>query len=249
MLSAILDRIRFKKRQFAMNSQEAYYALLKEVAAGDEIDADQAAITIDSAGKTESEFEADVSKMTERIGLASQLNRKKEVEKLVPKLEAEHEETKRNYDAAIAKLSPIVADAYQRATAAQNEQLQLMGVESRLIGTCMNPAIFEREAELLALRLELFEKRSPLAEDLRHAETYLRSAEIGLDGARQAKTKHKNDLPSQNEKQKAINESLNSLEYREGIIRQLSNAIDQLDAELRPIDSEIASLQVRKLVP
>ncbi len=159
------------------------------------------------------------------------------VERLLPKVEADHETAERIYDAAIAKLAPLVADAYQRATAVRDEVLALMGVESQRIGSCMNPAILSRESELLATRKELIQKKSPLVQDLEHAQAVLSTYRSGLDYAEQYKKA--DDIKS---------EKLN-IEYQEGIIRQLSDAIASLDSQLAPINKELEKLQLQKLVP
>lgn len=150
---------------------------------------------------------------------------------------AEHETAKRNYDQAIAKLAPLVADAYQRLQASQAELLTLHDIESRLIGGCMDPQILERESELQSLRMELMQKRSPLVDDLRHAQAVLSTYRGGLDYVEHYEKKDDIKVESQN------------IEYKESIIHQLSNAIAEIDSELKPIDVELAKLQMQKLVP
>ena len=199
--------------------------------------------------KTEEQFEADVQTMTERIGLASQLQRKREVEKLVARHESELAKAKQELEDAYSKLSPIVTACFNRWQASENELTSLSNVEAKLTATCLDPAILEREKELQVHRKELMQKLRPLVADLEHAQAILRGYESSVESIRYSLTKDIKHAPSVHEKRSSLRASQERLEHQTSVVDQLSHAVSRLNEELHPIDVELAKLQLQKLVP
>ena len=58
--ASILSQLRRTKTQAAYNANDAYFAMIRSVASGHEIDADKAGEIIEAANKTEADFERDI---------------------------------------------------------------------------------------------------------------------------------------------------------------------------------------------
>lgn len=248
MFAGILDRIRTKKKQLALNSSDAYYSLLKEVASGEETDVDEAAIVIDAAGKSEDDFERDVRTMEQRIALAEQLKARHEIEQALPKLQATLDAANKAYAEACQRLQPAISNAYAVLQNTENQRMALVYVDAKLSETCLNKSLLEKESELLAQRMAIMQKRGPLHEDLERAKAYLSTCRGGLEGEL-SKTKI---LPLHPEAKKISQQEHHwrtELRHQESLVEQLTVAVAELDAELVPITRELERIVKEKLVP
>lgn len=248
MFAGILDKIRTKKKALALNAQDAYYELLKEVASGKEVDVDEAAIVIDAAAKSEDGFESDVRTMEQRFALAEQLKARHELDRSLPGLSAKLEAAQRELNDAVNKLQPQVQAAYQQLRAAENQLLCLSNVDAKLSESCLDKSLVEKESELLAQRMAIHQKRRPLHEDLERAKAYLSTCRSGLAGER-SKTKILPLSPTAPGVSHQEHHWKTELKHQEKIVAQLSEAVAGLDAELVPITKELAEVALKKLVP
>ncbi len=247
--AGILDRIRSKKKELALTSADAYYQLLKEVARGEETDVDDAAIVIDAAGKSENDFERDVSTMEERFHLAEQLKIRKELERKLPILQRKFDAAKQAMDEAIRKLQPAIDQGYEELHTAELQHGTLIYVDGKLSGTCLNQSLLIREKELLAQRAELMSKRLPLAEDLRTAQAIIRNSETSLTGLKSQSKVHPHYKPDQVDIRTKERKLAESLSHQKPIAEQLEAAVARIDDELAPINRELADIAKQKLVP
>ena len=243
----ILDRIREKKKEMVLSSHDAYYSLLKDVASAKEVDADEAAMVLDAVGKTEDQFEADVQTMESRFGWDADLKARRKLESQLPGLQAKLDAAKLALDEAVRKLTPVVNLAWDELNDVQNRQTELIHVEARLSGCCLNETLLTRERELSAQRKDLLSKRSPLAEDLRAARAFAQTIQAYVDStdAKVASTYKPEVQAARVERRKYLAQQ----EQQERLIAQLAEAVSQLDTELSPLDAEMKVLANRKLVP
>ncbi len=121
----ILDRIIQRKKQTALSAAEQYHALVRSVANGSEVDCDDAATTIDDANKTAADFEKDVEVQQERIGLASQLRYRDELEKRLRKLESVERQAGEHYSRVVSEASERLNAAKKAKRDVEHELLQL----------------------------------------------------------------------------------------------------------------------------
>ena len=248
LFAGILDKIRTKKKQLALNSHDEYYSLLKEVASGEETDVDEAAERIDAAGKTEDDFEKDVRTMEQRFALAEQLKARHEIERSLPGLRVKLDAANRAYTDAVQRLQPAINAAYAALQDTENQHMALTYVDAKLVETCLNKTLLAREAELLAQRKVIHQKRRPLYEDLAHAKAHLSTCRAGLQGER-SKTKITPLRPVETGVSHQEHYWRSQLTKQESLVAQLSEAVAALDAELAPIDTELAKIVKAKLVP
>lgn len=247
IFAGILDKIRTKKKEMVMSSHDAYYSLLKDVASAKEVDADEAAAVIDAVGKTEDQFEADVITMERRFGWAVDLQSRRKLESQLPGLQAKLDAAKLALEEAVRRLTPVVNQAWDELNECQNRQTELIHVEGRLSGSCLNETLFTRERELTAQRKELLSKRSPLAEDLRAARAFAQTIVAYIDSTvtKVGGTYKPEVQAARVERRKYLAQQA----QQESLIAQLSAAVGRLDAELAPLDAEMTEIAKRKLVP
>jgi hypothetical protein len=134
----ILEKIRSKKRELTSSSADAYFALVRDVAGGSEVDVESAALIIESANKDDAAFETDVETQQARIGLAIQLKHKQALEKQVPKLEQDERIASESYQRIVSEAATKL-NAAQRAK--RNIELELLGltqIEVRLRESCLD---------------------------------------------------------------------------------------------------------------
>jgi hypothetical protein len=243
MFAGILDRIRTKKKAMALNAQNTYHKLLKEVVSGKEVNTNEAAIVIDAAGKTEDEFESDVRTMEQRFTLAEQRKARLEVERTLPKFRAALEAANQAYADAVQRLQPQINAAYVALQNAENQQMALVYVDNKLNETCLDKSLLAREKELLASRMAIMQKRRPLFEDAEYAKQYLRTCSETVDSLVQ------NKKDESHPDHQSLRHWKSELAKQESIVSQLSKAIADLDAELLPINQELAELAEKKLLP
>lgn len=249
-LTAILDRIRGNRRQAELTAGESYYHLVKDVASGNEVDADDAAIVIEQADKSDSDFERDVQLMGERIQAAERLRERKDAERQLAQAEKDAAAAKAKLDAALAKLRPAVDEAVTRYEYLTLEILTRSTTESQLASSVMNPAILTREAELSEQSAEVQAKLEPLERDhYRHRE-WAMNAQNTVDQINRSI----GGLESwNNQKRVGLTIDLAKAEERlareRDAVRQIEHLLRPLQQERAAIDAERADLHRQKLIP
>lgn len=248
-IAGILDRIISRKRQAALTSGQRYHQLLKDVASGSEIDADEGADVIESANKTEADFEKDVAIMQKRLTLVAQLKARNQLQATIPSLEKAQADAQAKLNAAVEQLQPIAMDAERKVRDAQNQVLQFHTVESELLRSCLDPSLLAREAELAEKRLALVRSRSPLDEDLKRARAQLRGCEYTIENLQAAIAKNKTNTPVVASDRKDLQQVRAQAESLEETVSDLASAVDAINSELAPVESELAAVRKAKLLP
>lgn len=248
-IAGILDRIISRKRQAALTSGQRYHQLLKDVASGSEIDADEGADVIESANKTEEDFAKDVAIMQKRFTFAAQLKARNQVQATIPSLEKAQADAQAKLNAAIEQLRPIAIEAERKVRDAQNQVGQFYLVERQLEESCLDPSLIARETELVEKRLALVRSRSPLDDDLRRAQSLLRGQTSNIENLQAAIAKNRHDLPSVTGDKKELQQARLQQEHLSETVEDLQKAIGDINAELAPIESELAAVRKAKLLP
>ncbi len=89
--------------------------------------------------------------------MVAQLDEKRLLEADLPRLYSEFEMAKQRLEEAMKPLQEAINKAWDAVRSAENRLLQLSGVEGRLIHSCRDPEILERESQLSDRRKELTE--------------------------------------------------------------------------------------------
>lgn len=243
----ILERIRTKKKELTQTTSDAYFQLVREVAGGAEVDVEQAAIVIESNGKDDESFERDVEIQLERIGLASQLRYRHELEKRLPKLEQAERIASESYQRVVSEATSRLNEAQREKRDVEHELLQLTQIEVRLRETCLDSTLLARETELNAQRIRLIEQRRPLEQDLSRSAGTVQSYQSSVDALRTKIERAKNDQLARQSYKRDLPQFEQALRQSQHVYDQLQKAVNDIDEQLLPIDQELASIRQRKL--
>ena len=243
----ILEKIRSKKRELTSNSADAYLQLVREVASGSEVDVESAALIIEAFGKDDAAFEKDVETQQERIGLAAKLKHKKTLEVQLPKLESVARIAGEHYAKVVSEASARLNEAKK---AKRDIELSLMGltqIEVRLRESCLDTTLLARESELNAQRIELVQKKRPLTEDSERAKNMVQSHQSSVDALRLKIERAKNDQLARQSYKRDLPQFETALRQHQSVLGQLTQAIEDIDSELEPLDRELATIREKKL--
>ena len=227
-------------RVFAMQKAEddriadEYHSMLLSLAKGEEIDLDDVRrLTID-AGKSEEECSRDLETMQQRIEKVAKKQEWIEVQKATPGLEQKRDALKAELNAVFERINPQLVKLEWDLHAASDAAAQCLWIDDFLNNNCLNKSLLEREKEVGEQRKELGLQIRVLEKDLTTAEQHL-SYFVARLKRKESLTVHK-ELEA-------------SRAGWQSTIEQLERAIAVLDEQLEPIDAELASIQIEKLMP
>jgi hypothetical protein len=243
----ILERIRTKKKEITQTTADAYFALVREVAGGSEVDIEQAAVVIESANKDDAAFEKDVETQQARIGLAAQLKHKQALDRQMPKLEQAERLAGEHYERVVTEASSRLNEAKRAKRALESELLALSYVEGKLSETCIDATLLAREVELTSKRMTLIQKRRPLDEDYRHSAALVSASHARIAGLQSQIERTSNNKLAQVEYRKDLAKAEQSLAHEQSVGKQLEFVIGKINDELSPIDDELATIRLKKL--
>lgn len=247
-IATVFDIMRGRRKQAAVDQATGYLSLVRAVATGDEIDAENAADILEIHGKSEADFARDCETQARRFADVDEYARLLKIQDGIPALQAEVDRTRQALDAAVAKYQPTLFAAADRLRLAEQELLRLSGTGDQLRRTVLDGSIATREAELSELRTAIHAKLRPILEDLDRARSWERSKQTS-----EANLKHRigdlspGDLPSRSsyrEKLDSIQQELRSVRKR---IADLESLAAEYRAEMLPIDRELSELDAKKL--
>lgn len=249
-IAGILDRIRGNRRQVELTAGESYYHLVRDVASGIEVDADDAAIVIETAGKTDSDFEADVATMTDRMLAAHRLENRHIAERELRKAEADLQAAQAKLEAAVNKLRPVVDEAAARRSLYEQEILYGTGLEAKLMQSVLDPKVLAREAELVKRFNEVQAKLGPLEADYRRHAEWLTAARHNCDHLRdQIRKSDQWNAPKQRGLSGKLEEAEDRVESETRWCKSLEALVRPLEQERAEINRQRAELQKQKLTP
>ena len=244
----ILERIRTKKKEITQTTADAYFALVREVAGGSEVDIEQAAVVIESANKDDAAFEKDVETQQARIGLAAQLKHKQALDRQMPKLEQAERLAGEHYERVVTEASSRLNEAKRAKRALESELLALSYVEGKLSETCIDETLLQRESELTSKRMALVQQRRPLSDDFDRARNLVRSHQSSVDALRLKIERAKNDQLARQSYKRDLPQFETALRQHQSVLGQLTQAIEDIDSELEPLDRELATIREKKLL-
>ena len=244
----ILERIRTKKKEITQTTADAYFALVREVAGGSEVDIESAALIIEAFGKDDAAFETDVETQQARIGLAAQLRHKHELEKQVPKLQHAERIASENYQRIVSEAATKLNAAQKAKRGVELELLGLTQIEVRLRDSCLDQSLLTRERELMATRMALHQQRRPLSEDLDRAKNAVHSHQSSVEALRTKIERAKNDQLVHQSYKRDLPQFETALRQSQSVLEQLTQAIEDIDSELEPLDRALAEIREKKLL-
>jgi prefoldin subunit 5 len=247
-VTTILDVIRRKKTVAKQTSFGAYMDLVRAVSLGQETDADAAADVIELAGKTDEDFVQDCETQQNRYEWHRQLESVAGAQDTIARLTTEHEQLQQKLNAAIAKYQPGISEAFTAIHQLEQQILSATGAEPKLLHSCFDKTLLDREAELNGRHIELQQQRRPLVEDFERARNMRSTYETALRNEKAAEAKESYG-PAKANRQKAIDVWKRKIANNESVYRQLEAALKDIDTELEPIQKELREIRKAKLTP
>ena len=222
--------------------QDEYHSMLRSLAQGEEVDEDDIRrLTIDS-GRTEEQCSRDLETMIQRIAKVKEKQDWTKVQDGIPSLQAKYDALRDELNETIKRIQPQLVRLEWDLHAAADPKV--IWIDDFLSRTCLNQSLLEREQEVGEQRKDLGLKKRTLAED--------------LEKARQHESYFHARLQKYNRKDGSKPKDASAVDYKElqasraewqSTIEQLERAIAVLDEQLEPIDAELASIQIEKLMP
>jgi hypothetical protein len=244
----ILERIRTKKKEITQTTADAYFQLLREVASGSEVDVESAALIIESANKDDAAFEKDVETQTQRIELAAKLKHKRELERQLPRLESVERLAGEHYGRVVSEASERLNAAKKAKRDVELELLGLTQIEVRLRESCLDATLLSREAELSARRMTLIQQRRPLEEDLSRSVNTVQSYQSSVDALNRKIADRNNDSVAKASYKRDLGLKEQALRQSQHVFEQLTQAIEDIDEQIQPLDRELEEIRAKKLL-
>jgi uncharacterized protein YukE len=246
-MATLLERLSRTTREKKQNAQDRFLQLVRKAAKGEEFDIDEAADILEAANRTHEQLEDAVEVQTDRILLAAQLRHKKTLESQMPKLESVERQASEHYSRVVSEASARLNEAKKAKRDVELELLGLTQTEVRLRESCLDATLLARESELNAQRIELVQKKRPLTEDSERAKNMVQSHQSSVDALRLKIERAKNDQLARQSYKRDLPQFETALRQHQSVLGQLTQAIEDIDSELEPLDRELATIREKKL--
>jgi chromosome segregation ATPase len=213
-----------------------------------DVSPEEIAITLDNAGKSEDQLQSDVELLLQRREWSRQIQAADDAEAVMRKSQAEIDKLVRDRDAYAAKIN---AKIDQHRAAFNDAERRAHGVHSAresLSGSCYDPVVLSREAEVSARLSDLVQQDRELVHEIRKAERTVYSVEAELERHQDAYKAHY--LPADRAATAVMieNSKAAARNYR-GHLRRLRDEHSELRAEITRLQAEMHELADRRLVP
>jgi chromosome segregation ATPase len=248
VLDQLIGKIRGKRRERFASFIEQYESAVEQLAMGEQVDVDELAELLDSLDKSDDDLRGDVDRKQRRMEAASQLERRGEVQRLIPALEATVKRLDDELTEIINSKRPGIAEAWQQVRDAQNELAALDGCENVLRTVGVPSHILRRqqelkgkESELLGLRAEYRQRTDEVVRRISQLQTNERNLREILQGTSFSDDKKKKLKPELDATIAELDQRRNALE----IWDDLKAKIDVMAAEVATEHAEIERLILR----
>jgi hypothetical protein len=238
-LAALVQKMKSKKQATARSAFGHYLEAVKALAAGKEIDADEAGHIINVAGRDESALERDVNLQQQRLAWHSQLMQNKQAVQDRYQAERDLAAASAALQAAYDKLQPAVELAQARLHDANYRHSTTLNAEAWLAGNLLDVELLQRESVLNDRLREINQELNPLLQDREHKRSSLMNADLCL---RQITGRSDDAWPTFG--------TINSLFWRnketipaQERVDDLKNQLSQLEQAIHPRQQEQARLR------
>ena len=243
-LTTLLDSLRNKKQAAHRSKFSHYITLVRDLASGAEIDADEAGHVLTVADKSEDDLSRDVNLQQSRNTWAAQLQANQQASTDRLRAERDLATAQRALQAAFDKLQPAVDAAHDLLNDANLRYLTTQGADSKLAENILDQELLQREAALIPELQKINAELKPLAADRGRLQTALENAEF----------QHTQKTRSTGRVAWFV-QAKNADELAE-IVANLQSQLRQLDALIRPrqqrqreLQAELDEIHQQKLQP
>jgi hypothetical protein len=247
-MATLLERLSRTTREKKQNAQDRFLQLVRKAAKGEEFDIDEAAEILEAANRTHEQLEDAVEVQTDRILLAAQLRHKKTLEIQMPKLESVERQASEHYARVVSEASERLNAAKKAKRDVELELLGLTQIEVRLRESCLDATLLARESELNMQRMKLIQQRRPLSDDFDRARNAVHSHASSVEALRLKIERATNDQLARQSYKRDLPQFETALRQHQSVLGQLTQAIEDIDSELEPLDRELAEIREKKLL-
>ena len=177
-LTTLLDSLRNKKQAAHRSKFSHYITLVRDLASGAEIDADEAGHVLTVADKSEDDLSRDVNLQQSRNTWAAQLQANQQASTDRIAAERDLATAQRALQAAYDKLLPAVDAAHDRVADANLRFLTTQGADSKLAENILDQELLQRESALIPELQKINAELKPLVADRGRLQTALENAEF-----------------------------------------------------------------------
>ena len=248
MIAELIDRLKSHRKAAEVQQGEPFKDLVRRIAAGQDIDAEQTLAVLDAADKTPEDLQAAVELHIQRTDQAARLAK---AEAALPEIAEAEREIERLNQQAEKCLRPIrqkISDAQERRNAALALQSTIGTLKDQLSASCQDSAVLEREAEAAAELKRLIPKRRAIDEDSRQVAGRIRSFEVSL---RRSKEEYARSFMVQDQNRWAgtINQYQGAIANEELAQRQLRQQAAALDERIGQLQAVVGQCAQDRLKP
>jgi hypothetical protein len=251
-LAELVQKMKSKKQATARSAFGHYLEAVKALAAGKEIDADEAGHIINVAGRDESALERDVNLQQQRNAWHSQLMQNKQAVQDRYQAERELQAAQAALQAAFDKLQPAVDQAQARLNDANFRHSTTLNAEAWLAGNLLDVELLQRESVLNDRLREINQELAPLLADREHKRSSLMNAELCL---RQITGRSDDAWPTLGTINSLFWRNKDTIPAQERVddvqdqLAQLEQAIRPRQQEQQRLQAELNSIHLEKLKP
>lgn len=250
-LAELISSLKVKRRTQERSAFGRYLESVRSLAAGAEADADEIAVILESAGRSEDDLSRDVQTQTQRLSWHAQLMQGRQAAADRASAEKDLARAQQALQEAIDRLMPAVDAAQSRMQTADQVGLYTQQAEHRLTETVLDAELLEREAAVVRQLSDVNAELNPLLQDRDHKRHSLGSAEFTLEKLRSRKEGDwvPAGIALYFHQPKDIRELAERVDDLRDQVRQLDSAIQPRLAEQRRLQSELARIHAEKLTP
>ena len=229
----LISKLRSRKQTAARSTFGHYLATVRDLARGEEVDADECSHILDVNGKDESDLERDVNLQQQRFTWAATMvaNQQAGTDRLLA--ERELQTAKAKLQEQIDKLQPAINAAHALLNDANLRYLTTFGADSKLAENVLDQDLLQRESALIPELQTINSELKPLVADRGRLQTALENAEF----------QHTQKTRSTGRVAWFV-QSKNADELAE-IVANLQSQLRQLDALIHPRQQRQRELQRR----
>jgi hypothetical protein len=256
VVSEVFEKAARSKAEKQRQNWLAYSDLLRDLVAGNDVDATEFEIVLQMVQKTQAEVENDVESMRRRLEWYATYQTKPEKQAALQKATSEFEVAQREYTQTLQRLSAIVSAKRSVMTETELGLSIAIDAETRLIQNCNDPGIQFEEKEITRKRFEVIEKRRSILEllDLNSLGSPARKVYDVEEEIRKLKDKIASERWIYQpgvvaEYKRKISAWETRLEQMRPVIDDLRRQSAECDSELAKLTNDMAELQKRKLQP
>jgi hypothetical protein len=209
---------------------------------------EEIAITLDNAGKSEDQLQSDVELLLQRREWARQIQMAGDSEATMRKAQAEIDKLQKDLDAYAAKIAAKIDQHRAAFSDAERRAHAVHSARESLSGSCYDPVVLSREAEVSERLQSLVEQERDISRAIRQGEAMVDAIHRNIAG-------HERDYKAgftPKDRQAAgvlLENARTSLRNHEASNRRMKTQAAEIRKEIGDLQAEMERLASQRLIP